>query len=469
MQQSGTVQNAKTETGSGFIFAAVVLFIFATVAVAVLAYASSELRVLRSSVNREQAFYIAEAGVNYYQWRLAHFPADFTDGTGTAGPYVHNFYDVDTGQQVGSYSLTVTAPPIGSTVATIQSTGYTLDNPKVRRTITVRYGIPSLAQYGFLTNSDVWIGDTETVQGQFHANGGVRFDGLGNAPITSAKATYTCQTYHGCGPTTKNGIWGSAATATQAFWSYPVPNVDFSAITSDLANLKSTAQSGGIYLPPSNALGYSIVMATTGTTTLLSVYKVTTVTAHQTGWDVNSVAHNEDIDYNARTLQYTTTTPPSGVVYAEDHVWIEGGLRGRLTVAAARLPYNPATAPNIYIPRSLLYQAKDGQHSLGLIAQKSVVPTYSSSQTLEIDAAMIAQNGSVQHYYYPGNVKSAITVYGSLSSYGVWTWSWVDGGGTTVSGYQTTNTVYDQNLLYGPPPSFPVSSAGYQQISWSSN
>ncbi|MBL8031949.1 MAG: hypothetical protein JNK33_06555, partial [Candidatus Doudnabacteria bacterium] len=98
-----------------------------------------------------------------------------------------------------------------------------------------------------------------------------------------------------------------------------------------------------------------------------------------------------------------------------------------------------------------------------------VLVTYYAPSTLEINAALIAQNGSAQFYYYPGNVKSSITIYGSTASYGTWTWSWVDGGGNTVSGYANTATAYDGNLLYGPPPSFPLSTSGYQQISWSSN
>src|SRR3972149_3738996 len=41
----------------------------------------------------EEALNIAEAGINYYRWHLAHDPNDFTDGTGTPGPYNHNYYD----------------------------------------------------------------------------------------------------------------------------------------------------------------------------------------------------------------------------------------------------------------------------------------------------------------------------------------------------------------------------------------
>ncbi|MEO8065838.1 MAG: hypothetical protein ABI643_03235 [Candidatus Doudnabacteria bacterium] len=459
--------HTKQQSGIVIIYELLIIFIFSTLMVAVVSYSAYQLKAIRSAVNREQAFQIAEAGNNYYQWHLAHFPADFKDGTGAAGPYIHDYLDKDTNTVIGRYSLDITPPATGSTIVTIISTGYTLANPAQKRIITSRYGIPSLAKYAFLTNSDVWIGGTESVNGQFHSNGGVRFDGTGNAPIASAKVTYTCQSWSGspC-PATKNGIWGAAPASTKSFWKFPVPNVDFSTITSDLAAIKTGAQTAGIYLPPSSAQGYSLVFNADAT---VSVYKVTSLRAHATGWDVSGNAHNEDLDYNARALQFTQAIPSNGLIYVEDRTWVEGTVAGRALVAAARLPYSPAIAPSILIPNNLIYSTRDGSVELGLIAQQDVLVTYFAPNNLEIDAAMIAQNGSTQRYYFPGNIKTSILIYGSLSTYGVWTWSWVDGSNNIVSGYTTTSTVYDANLLYGPPPSFPLAQDTYQQISWSSN
>src|SRR5688572_20303191 len=155
-------QPNNTQQGSILVFEIVGIFIFSLVLLAILGYATQQLRVLRSTVDRELAFHIAEAGVNYYQWRLAHFPTDYSNGAGGScnpcGPYVQDYTDTDTQEVVGQYSLTITPPPIGSTVVTIQSTGWTTAQPNIKRTVTVRYGIPSLAKYGFLTNGNVWVG-----------------------------------------------------------------------------------------------------------------------------------------------------------------------------------------------------------------------------------------------------------------------------------------------------------------------
>ena len=90
------------------------------------------------SIQREQAFQIAEAGANYYQWHLALYNSDFWDGhaSTTPGPYTHDYVDLDTQQVIGRYSLTITPPPLGSSLVTIKSTGKVNADTNISRTIT---------------------------------------------------------------------------------------------------------------------------------------------------------------------------------------------------------------------------------------------------------------------------------------------------------------------------------------------
>jgi len=459
----------KKQKGEMLVLLLVIMFIFSITVMPLVNAVVTKSKVLTSTVNKEQALQIAEAGITYYQWHLAHYPTDYQDGTGVAGPYVHNYVDFDTATTIGTYSLEITAPVFGSTIATIKSTGEASANPGVKRTITAKYGIPSLAKYSFLSNAYIWIGSSESVSGEFHSNNGVRFDGIGNAPIQSTKTTYVCPNSQGCsGNPTKDGIWGSASAAVKSFWEFPVPAIDFSSVTSDLSNMKSDAQSGGIYLSPSSASGYSLVFKSNAT---IDIYKVNSLLSTPSFYDMNWTVHSEDIDYNSRTLLFNKPMPANGIIYVEDKVWVEGTVNGRAMVAAAKLPYVPSSAPTIYIPNNILYLAKDGLHSLGLLAQKDVVVTYRAPNILEVDAALIAQNGSTYFPYYSSGsfrIKDDITIYGSTMTFGVWTWTWVSGS-TNVSGYTNTHSVYDANLLFSPPPSFPLSSSGYQQLSWTSN
>lgn len=230
--------------------------------------------------------------------------------------------------------------------------------------------------------------------------------------------------------------------------------------------MRTDAQTNGIYYGASGAQGYSVVFNANNT---VSVYRVNTLRSHASGMDVNGVNHAEDLDYNGRTLLATTAMPANGVMFLEDRTWVEGTVASPATVAVARLPYNPSTAPSIIIPNNILYTAKDGTVSLGLISQKDVLISYFAPNDLEINAAMIAQNGSAQRYYFSSNVKDELIVYGSIMSFGVWTWSWVNSGGTVISGYPNTLTTYDSSLLYSPPPSFPLTNSGYEQLTWTSN
>lgn len=464
----------KMNSGEVTVLLLVVIFVFSLVMSPIIDYAVIETKVIRQNAYKEQALQIAEAGINYYQWHLAHFPTDYQDGTGAAGPYVHDYLDYNTQTVIGQYSLVITAPAAGSTIVKIESTGWTNEEPSVKKTVTARYGVPSLATYSFLSNDIIWIGSSESVNGQMHSNNGIHFDGSGNAPITSAKSTYNCPTSQGCSSPyqVKNGIWGSASQAVKNFWQFPVPNITFSIITTNIAQSKSDAQSAGIYLPPSNANGYSLVFNSNGT---VSIYIVNTLTPTPTGAkDVNGATHDEYIDYGTRTLQSTKAIPANGAIFIEDKVWVEGTVHGRVMVTAAKLPI-VSPAPTIYIPNNIVYTAKDGTDVLGLLAQKDIIVTYNAPSTLEIDAALIAQNGSTQFFNYSGTsattakkIKNSITVYGSIMSYGQWTWTWVNGSGTNISGYTNTASNYDDNLLYSPPPSFPISAEGYKQLSWTS-
>ena len=466
----------KNNKGYAIVYLLVIIFIFSAMMLPIVSLLATRMKVITGTIDKEEALQIADAGINYYQWHLAHYPTDYQDGTGNAGPYVHDYVDFDNQKTIGQYSLEITPPLTGSTIVTIKSTGFTNGNPKLKRTVTVKYGIPSLAKYSILNNDEVYIYYSPQIwNGQVHSNNGIHFDVAGNAPIYSAKTTYATNCFGTCPLQTKDGVWGSG---NSNFWQFPVPAVDFSAFTSNLADMKNLAQNGGIYLPPSNGKGYSFVFNNDGT---VNIYKVDSLIPNPTGgtYDVNMhwVNITQSTDYDARTILPGFdhfTLPANGIIYAEDNIWVEGTVNGRVTVAAATLPYNSATAPTVYIPNNIVYQAKDGSSVLGLIGQKDIVPTYHAPNDLEIDAALISQNSSAQFYYYPGDKKNNLTIYGAIIEFGWWfdNFVWTDGTGPespVLAGYKNSYYNYDSNLLYGPPPSFPLSAEGYRQINWESD
>src|SRR5258705_13297459 len=77
-----------------------------------IAWANGNVKYSKQLYNREQTIEIAEAGIEYYRFRLAHDPNDFQDGTGVPGPYVHAYSDAG-GNRIGEFSLDITPPTDG--------------------------------------------------------------------------------------------------------------------------------------------------------------------------------------------------------------------------------------------------------------------------------------------------------------------------------------------------------------------
>ncbi len=213
----------KDQKGQILILALILPVVFISTLIAMVSWASTVKRAAIVSQNKDMAFAIAEAGANYYRWHLAHEPADFQDGTGVAGPYVHDYKD-SLGNTVGSFSLEITPPSIGSTMVKIKSTGYTLNQPNIKKIVLIKVGKPSFAKYAVLADNDMRFGDGTEIFGPIHVNGGIRFDGLAHNVVSSSKACYndpddvwssTCSS--GGTSYEKPGIWSSNdAAATVA-------------------------------------------------------------------------------------------------------------------------------------------------------------------------------------------------------------------------------------------------------------
>lgn len=483
----------------GFFLASTLVFagISVLLITAVVSGASSVLKLSRSVYDRELAFQIAEAGIEYYRWHLAHDQDDFQDGTAGPGPYNHIFYD-KTANRIGTFSLTITPPSVGSTIVTVQSDGRVDANPGVVRKIKVRLAIPSLAKYAVAANDTMRFGEGTEVFGPIHSNGGIRFDGLAHNLVTSALTSYDDPDHAG---NQEYGVHthlinpaGSGVSAGGLVSEDPppatppnrpdvfmagrtvgVPALNFGGIITDLATMKALGQSAsGRYYASSGALGYEIVLKTNDT---YDLYRVTAFQAAPNGC-VNELAQDGWGTWSIRTvngkvlISANNAFPANGIIFVEDNLWVRGQINtARLSIASGRFPDNPATRTSITVNENLLYTNYDGSDVIGLIAQNNINAGMLSADTYRIDAALIAQNGRVGRYYYrppgggnrcsPYHARTSITLYGMIASNIRYGFGYTDG-----TGYDVRNIIYDGSLLYGPPPSFPLTSDQYQVISW---
>lgn len=463
---------------------------FATIGTIILSglvsWATSAVRGARITEYREQSLQIAEAGIDYYRWHLAHDASDFQDGTAISGPYIHPYYNAQ-GERVGEFALTITPPSPGSTIVTVTATGTMDANPLFNRAIRARLGKASFAKYAVISNNDMSIG--ADIQGPMHSNGGIYLvSGIAHNIVTSAKTTFNSTT---TGGVTKWGVYSASdpnpptafATVTAMFPAgrqVGAPALDFDGITVDLAALKTEAQANGRYYAASGGLGYLIILQTNDTFDLYRVDTAATGGGSCTAyvwWTYPSCpsAANAKWSVNGKTLIGNDVAfPNDGIIFAEDHVWVEGTINtARLTIVAATIP-DVGNRKNIIVNHDLLYTNKDGQDVIGLIAQDNFWVGVLSDNDLEIDAAIIAQNGRVSRYAYSNcggsETRANITFYGMFASNQRYAYGNLGSGcspGIGLSGYQTSRTyVYDPYLLYGPPPSFPLTTDQYQILSW---
>ncbi|MBP6857925.1 MAG: type II secretion system protein [Candidatus Pacebacteria bacterium] len=487
-----TKNNSKQK---GFLLIGVMIFAAISILTitAVISWAAASGRLSRKIQSREVSLQIAEAGIEYARWYLAHYQTGYTLGNVGAGPYVYPFNDKD-GNQIGSYTLTVTPPLSGSTLVKIKSKGATLIDPTATRSINVHLAIPSLAKYSVLANSDMRFGEGTVVYGPIHSNGGIRFDGVIWNKITSSKTSYSdpdhtgsnefgVHTHVNSGSTTVNDSYrpGEAPPSSvpnrsdvfKAGREFPVPAADFTGITNDLATIKAQAIASGRYFASSGYQGYQIILKTNDT---FDLYRVTSLAAAPSGCsNVGTDTNWGTWSIGNKTFIANYAIPANGLIFAEDHIWVEGTINtARVTIAAARFPDNSSLRKSITINNALRYTNYNGSDVIALIAQDDINIGLFSADTFQIDAALIAQNGRVgRHYYLPptngaGTNKCGSTVYrNSVTLFGMIATNLRYGFAyTDDTGYENRIINYDTNLLYAPPPNFPLASDKYQIILW---
>lgn len=465
----------------GFMLALAIVFgaIFLMVTTSLTGFLLMSKKIAREKEAREKAVEIAQAGLEYYKWRLAHYPNDLQDGTGGSGPYVHSFFDPE-GAEVGNFSLDISGNLECNqpTTVDIKSTGTSLDDPTYKRTVSGRYLRPSVAEYSYIVNTNVWAGADRVITGKYHSNGGVRMDGDNRSPVSSSVSTWQCTSAFGCSPTQqKEGVWG--AGSTPSLWSYPVPQIDFAGITVDLTALRDYARNnGGLYFGPvggeSNLRGYHAIFKADGT---VDVYRVTNTTQVWGYSDTDGWKQERHI-IAAETFLGNYAVPAScSVVFFEDKVWLEGVIKGKVTVAAADVS-QPNYDVDIILRNNITYAQNDGSDGLTAIAESDVLIPLTSPTNLTLYGIFIAQKGRYgrNHYVTSGSnqvpssydayvAQDTLTTVGTIVSNGRTGTQW-NCGGVFCSGYETRVDSYDGRLSNNPPPFTPYTSTDYRFVDW---
>ncbi|CAN5764295.1 hypothetical protein BH11PAT2_BH11PAT2_03270 [soil metagenome] len=449
--------------------------IFLTVLAALSSFSITQNHVQTNATGKSRALSLAEAGLEYYRWFLAHNPGNLTNGTGHAGPYVLTQTDPE-GGTIGTVSLNVSGNLSCGQVTSIDltATGRPSDGSNTTRTIVTRYAQPTVATYSYILNDSVWAGSDRIINGPYHSNGGVRMDGTANAPVTSSLSSWLCTSDFGCSSNqTKTGVFGDGPNST--LWSYPSPQVDFNGIAADFSALKTKAQASGIYLAryssgsSNNASywrGYHLIFNSNGTVTVKKVSNTQALTVQP----VNSADSSTDHTIISNETTFATYTLPSacGLIYVEDNVWIEGVIPAKVTVVAANV-ITTGVAPNAMLPDNITYSGTNNP-GLTVIAENDVLVTGDSPNTMGLSGIFIAQNGAFGRNYYgcPSSYepRDTLTIHGTTVSNKRTGTKWMNGCYNGDAGYQTRIDAFDRKLATDPPPFTPTISTDYQFVDW---
>ena len=469
----------------GYLVILVLIFgaVFFTMISAFTGYVVTQGDVQEQKYAKEQALDIAEAGLNYYKWFLAHYPNDMTNGIGEAGPYVMEYRDPE-GSIIGEYSLDIASSTLCGNIyaVDIYSTGHTTDAPDVERTVYARYARPTVAEYAYIINSSVWAGGDRTIIGPYHSNGVIRMDGTNLSTVTSGQENWTCdKDLFPCDPANDgdvvDAVYGDGPN--NDLWIFPSTPVNFTGLSVDLSDIYNKARyGGGIYIPPSGRSGYRVQFESDGT---IDVYRVTRADNYwgyntEDGWTQENNVANANNFYASYTIP--TACP---VIFVEDRVWIDGVVKGKATIAAADID-STGVDPSLILNGDITYANEDS--GLLAVGEKDVLIGLSVPNAMTVNGIFMAQKGRFGRNHYcqndcvlgspnpglPGSLdayvfRSTLTVNGTIVSNGREGTKWMNGN-TYVSGFNVRNNSYDRNLVSDPPALTPETSDTYEFIEW---
>lgn len=484
--------------GAALAYALIMIAVVSVVSTSLLKYITSQLKYSYYREDKEQAFQVAESGMFFYRWYLAHQVSgktvqqikDFwSSGTayGVGTPYEAEFFDPE-GGAIGKYHIEVQPPDVDSTILMVRVTGWSYNEPNAKRTIQARFRRPSWSEFAVAANDVMRFGEGTHVYGKVHSNQGIRFDGVAHNIVSSSVDKYDdpdhsgnvefgVHTHVNAPPAsgTNNTFRPleapSSAVAQRidvftAGRKFPMPTIDFNGLVSDLNNLKTEARkptgnltnacsATGCYFDNAG-YGRRIIFKTNGTFDICTVHAYDTGNNDQAGsYNISKYKRNtgnQTCNSCSGSCLQTFTIPTKGIIFVEDNVWLEGAISNKkVTLVAADL--NDGEKSDIYLGfNNLLYTNFDGKDNLGLISQKDISIVRDSLNNLTIHGALMAQTGRVgrEHYDHAFD-KSTITINGSMATNLRYGFAYTDG-----TGYDNRILNFDNNLLYYPPPFFPT-------------
>ncbi|MCX6763312.1 MAG: pilus assembly PilX N-terminal domain-containing protein [Candidatus Moranbacteria bacterium] len=494
----------KNKKGSALAFALVIMTVVSIILVSILQFVSSQIRRSSYEIRKQQAFQIAEAGVNDYIWYItkkignttdANFIEDFWAGTGpfTERPrgvgtsYVAGFPAND---PVGEYSIEVTPPEPYTYSFMIKSTGRMNSDAGVKKTIQIKIKKEEWSKHVFAVDAIFNVGATTVFTGKVHSNKGINFEGMATDEVSSTVPCINSDTDYGvnhsgdpnpphpCPTEPPSNFFPSHPSAFHA-GRYIRSGIDFASMINNLETMKDKSSDGthGRYFP--NYIGTGTTATVSGRKIILkgNSFDVCTVSAVNssgiiTRYILDTLSTSTSCSGPAYVKNYEI--PQNGIIFVNGNVWIEGVLTNKkVTVVAADASVDAhgnsnlaltTGGKNVYLSKNITYTYSNGTEMLGIIGQYNVFVTDDSSNPLNVNAVLIAKNGRVGLFDHFDTTRTSLNITGSIISKEA-PFFYTTDGHTWYGFHPTRNYNYDTNLANEAPPFFPTKT-GYIIDNW---
>ena len=426
---------SKNKKGIALITAYIVIAVLTVLGAAFISRSISEMRVAERGKNSTQAFYIAEAGIDFAieEMRNGNTSDEDTATLNDSNATPIGYYNV-VWQRIGT-----------SSAWEIISDGFVGDT---QRRVRVETQPDTFARYLYFTDDEhfhwqwlripVWFTTGDSLGGplqtnsHFHISGDPAFgDPDYHKPVKSEDDFITYM----------NGGWPINSTASSnppndnpTFQDGLQLDADRSPFPSKALDLRTAAVQEGM-------------MLTGPTTIVLNNDGTMNVTNPHSGWT------NENMDL-----------PSNGALFVNGgDLTISGTLNGQLSIGTNR---------DIIISNNVTYNTDPkvdptSTDTLGLIAERDVVISQSAPHDMEIEASVMSLGDSFTvENYWEGPAKGTLSVYGGIiqnqrGPVGTFNPS----TNTKASGY-SKDYQYDPRLMTNPPPFYPT-TGDYVISSWS--
>ncbi len=410
------------DKGNVLAFTMIVIFALVAIAAPFFAVGLIELHISQNQTYRIQAFYLADAGINYGNEVLRASDAGF--GASTSPPIQYLSY---AGQTIGSYKVTVNL---------IQTTNI------IHAWQIVSIGTPTntYSQASILgVTRTAFFNDYLVFRDEMSATFGTGYEATGPVYIGSNILTNGNPIFDG--PVKVVGLLVNSGGTPSFLGGVQYGAPALSAIsTYSINSILSIASSSGFYDGKYGG----------GTTN----YTAATVTFNMNTAIITLVGPTSS---RTTTIYYSLSTTTTGTLIGlRPQVFISGTLHGDVSVVSNS---------TITLVNNLVYSntALTSPDILGLITNQIVQIASTAPANLTVDAAIYAMDSGIGLFEAGPALNVPMGTLTLNGSYATW------GNGSFVSGsdgFQVRDFNYDNRFMYMSPPWFFAVDSEYNKVYW---